>query len=203
MEKIAPVRSARCVDPGWQHGVAQDSQKKKVKCNYCGKIVSGGIFRLKQHLAKISGEVTHCQSAPDQVCLNMSKILEGFRSNRKRRPCEYDPETLTSLSVVCDDSTKAPIAYELADKRVGGNVNTTVKSPPHRALRFFNKYRAGVSPRAADSPYSKRMLVLVGLYGEGLKVHQIAEYALAKGDFGADWAEYPNRAGPSMERVAP
>lgn len=35
------------VDLGWEYGVVLDDCKKKVKCNYCGKIVSGGIYRLK------------------------------------------------------------------------------------------------------------------------------------------------------------
>ena len=77
VEEMAPLRSTGYVDPGWEHGIAQDERKKKVKCNYCGKIVSGGIFRLKQHLARLSGEVTHCEKVPEEVCLNMRKNLEG------------------------------------------------------------------------------------------------------------------------------
>lgn len=82
---MAPVRSTGLVDPGWEHGIAQDEKKKKVKCNYCGKIVSGGIYRLKQHLARVSGEVTYCNKAPEEVYLRMKENLEGCRSNKKPR----------------------------------------------------------------------------------------------------------------------
>ncbi|KAL0719306.1 hypothetical protein Bca4012_068630 [Brassica carinata] len=73
------------VDPGWEHGVALDERKKKVKCNYCGKIVSGGIYRLKQHLARVSGEVTYCDKSPEEVSLRMKQILQRCRSVRKLR----------------------------------------------------------------------------------------------------------------------
>ncbi|CAN6548363.1 unnamed protein product [Malus baccata var. baccata] len=79
------MRSSGLVDPGWDHGVAQDERKKKVKCNYCGKIVSGGIYRLKQHLARVSGEVTYCDKAPDDVYLSMKTNMEGSRSHKKPR----------------------------------------------------------------------------------------------------------------------
>lgn len=82
---MAPVRSTGLVDPGWEHGIAQDEKKKKVKCNYCGKIVSGGIYRLKQHLARVSGEVTYCNKAPEEVYFRMKENLEGCRSNKKPR----------------------------------------------------------------------------------------------------------------------
>lgn len=74
---MGPSRAAGFVDPGWEHAVPQDEKKKKVKCNYCGKIVSGGIYRLKQHLARVSGEVTYCNKAPEEVFLRMKENLEG------------------------------------------------------------------------------------------------------------------------------
>ncbi|VVA97986.1 unnamed protein product [Arabis nemorensis] len=85
---MAPPGTIGVVDPGWEHGVAQDERKKKVKCNYCGKIVSGGIYRLKQHLARVSGEVTYCNKSPEEVCLRMKENLERCRSTRKLRQHE-------------------------------------------------------------------------------------------------------------------
>lgn len=67
VEEMGSLRSTGFVDPGWEHGIAQDERKKKVRCNYCAKIVSGGIYRLKQHLARVSGEVTYCDKAPEEM----------------------------------------------------------------------------------------------------------------------------------------
>nr|XP_043629860.1 uncharacterized protein LOC122601155 [Erigeron canadensis] len=89
------MTSARCggyVDPGWDHGTPQDEKKKKVRCNYCGKVVSGGIYRLKQHLARVSGEVTYCDKAPEEVCLKMKENLEGCRIGKKQKQIEYDEQ---------------------------------------------------------------------------------------------------------------
>ncbi|KAD4386111.1 hypothetical protein E3N88_26280 [Mikania micrantha] len=76
-----------------KHGTAQDEKKKKVRCNYCGKIVSGGIYRLKQHLARVSGKVTYCDKAPEEVCLKMKENLEGCRVGKKPKQIEYEEQT--------------------------------------------------------------------------------------------------------------
>jgi len=42
---------------GWEHATSVGGSKKLVKCNYCEKKVHGGITKIKQHLAHISGQV--------------------------------------------------------------------------------------------------------------------------------------------------
>jgi hypothetical protein len=42
------------LDVGWQHGIDIDKNFRNVQCKYCQKIISGGIFRFKQHLAWIA-----------------------------------------------------------------------------------------------------------------------------------------------------
>ena len=55
VEEMARLWSSGYLDPGWENGIAQDERKRKVKCNYCGKMDSGGIFRLKQRLVRLTG----------------------------------------------------------------------------------------------------------------------------------------------------
>ena len=39
-------------DVGWEYGVLVDANNKdKVKCKLCDKMMQGGIYRLKQHVA--------------------------------------------------------------------------------------------------------------------------------------------------------
>ena len=38
-------------DIGWEHYFEVDGNPKKVRCKYCDKITSGGIYRFKHHLA--------------------------------------------------------------------------------------------------------------------------------------------------------
>lgn len=64
------------MDPGaaaidvHDHGKPLDENKKKVRCNYCGKVVSG-FYRLKYHLAGKRGDVTPCE----QVFPNVKEQL--------------------------------------------------------------------------------------------------------------------------------
>ncbi|KAH7674607.1 Ribonuclease H-like protein [Dioscorea alata] len=48
------------------HGVAVDLEKKRVKCNYCGKEVPG-FNRLKHHLAAVGTDVLPCDVVPGNV----------------------------------------------------------------------------------------------------------------------------------------
>ncbi|KAI9194528.1 hypothetical protein LWI28_006838 [Acer negundo] len=47
------------------HGTAQ-SEKSRVQCNYCCKLMSG-FSRLKHHLGGIRGDVTPCEKVPENV----------------------------------------------------------------------------------------------------------------------------------------
>ena len=50
---------------GWDHGVEVSS--RQVQCNYCKDIHSGGIYRLKHHLARTRKNVSACPSVPEKV----------------------------------------------------------------------------------------------------------------------------------------
>ncbi|KAF9678129.1 hypothetical protein SADUNF_Sadunf07G0002900 [Salix dunnii] len=56
----------------YDHGAALDEKKKRVRCNYCGKVVSG-FSRLKYHVGGIRGDVVPCE----KVAVN---VRESFRS---------------------------------------------------------------------------------------------------------------------------
>jgi len=51
-----------------------------VKCNYCGKIVHGGIARMKQLLAHVSGQVEACLKVSKEMSTLLRKHLsEGSK----------------------------------------------------------------------------------------------------------------------------
>lgn len=134
---MTTLRPAGYSDPGWEHGIPQDERKKKVKCNYCGKIVSGGIFRLKQHLARISGEVTHCDKVPEDVCFKMRKNLEGCRSGRKKRQLAYEQASLMSHS---SDYSMEEARGNCAQKgkNIMGDPNMVLRFAPLRSLGYVD-----------------------------------------------------------------
>ncbi|RVW98874.1 hypothetical protein CK203_033821 [Vitis vinifera] len=47
-------------DIGWEHAELVGGSRRTTKCKYCGKVIHGGITRLKQHIADISGQVEGC-----------------------------------------------------------------------------------------------------------------------------------------------
>jgi hypothetical protein len=81
--------SGNRLDVGWQHGIDIDKNSRKVQCKYCQKIISGGIFRFKQHLACTRKDVEPCQQVPEnvkQMILSVSvKNLEATEKKRKER----------------------------------------------------------------------------------------------------------------------
>lgn len=135
---MASHRSSGYVDPGWDHGVAQDEKKKKVRCNYCGKVVSGGIYRLKQHLARLSGEVTYCDKAPDEVRLKMRDNLEGCRVGKKSRQSEYEEQSYLNFNAVDDLEEEEHYGYRKKGKQLLSDKDLGVNMTPLRSLGYVD-----------------------------------------------------------------
>jgi hypothetical protein len=81
--------SGNRLDVGWQHGIDVDKNSRKVLCKYCQKIISGDIFRFKQHLACICKDVEPCQQVPEnvkQMILGvLVKNLEATEKKKKKK----------------------------------------------------------------------------------------------------------------------
>ncbi|XP_021291046.1 uncharacterized protein LOC110421715 [Herrania umbratica] len=135
---MAPARSSVFADPGWEHGVPQDEKKKKVKCNYCGKVVSGGIYRLKQHLARVSGEVTYCDKAPEEVFLRMKGNLEGCRSNKKSRQSNTGGHVYFNFHSNVIEEEEERISYRSKGKLFMENRNPGLNLTPLRSLGYVD-----------------------------------------------------------------
>ncbi|CAN1762559.1 hypothetical protein LINPERHAP1_LOCUS8430 [Linum perenne] len=69
---------------GWQYGTLADplNNKEKIKCNFCKHISSGGIYRLKQHIAGNNIIVAKCPSAPKE---SQQACLKTFEETAKKK----------------------------------------------------------------------------------------------------------------------
>ncbi|XP_031503572.1 uncharacterized protein LOC116266472 [Nymphaea colorata] len=55
-------------DACWEHCVLVDATRQKVRCNYCRREFSGGVYRMKFHLAQIKNkDIVPCTEVPNDV----------------------------------------------------------------------------------------------------------------------------------------
>lgn len=73
-------------DVGWNYCNLVDAKNKdKVQCIKCGKKISGGVYRIKEHIAHIKGNVSSCTKASkedQELCRNA--INEVKRKKKKK-----------------------------------------------------------------------------------------------------------------------
>ena len=57
-----------------------DGSARKVKCKYCDKTMTRGVYRLKHHLADSHMDISSCPNVPDDINItmmeHMSKSME-------------------------------------------------------------------------------------------------------------------------------
>ncbi|CAO2841240.1 unnamed protein product [Amaranthus hypochondriacus] len=70
-------------DIGWRFGKAVDGNKKKIQCNFCGKVITGGVTRLEQHLAHKKGDVAPCSMVSGEVRRDMMALLTGYKDKKR------------------------------------------------------------------------------------------------------------------------
>jgi len=56
-----------------------------VKCNKCHKIVKGGIYRFKQHVAGTGGDVKACVMQTDEDRKIVRKFLSGPQKKKMEK----------------------------------------------------------------------------------------------------------------------
>ncbi|KAJ1284374.1 hypothetical protein BS78_03G198900 [Paspalum vaginatum] len=79
-------------DPAWKHCNCPDvSRRHSLKCNYCQNIYTGGITRIKKHLAKIpKSGVAKCTKVPSDVKNEMFRLLTKKSDAKQKRAKELE-----------------------------------------------------------------------------------------------------------------
>ena len=72
-------------DIGWEHGIDVDGNGKKVKCKYCSKIASGGVFRFKRHLVGTRKDSEPYATVSDEIKLLMMKIVVESKATKEKK----------------------------------------------------------------------------------------------------------------------
>ena len=80
-------------DVGWSHGISVDGDPRKIKCKYCEKIITGGVYRLKHHLAGTQKDVGPCLAVSEAVKNEMWNIVVGLQQNLVKKVEERGPNS--------------------------------------------------------------------------------------------------------------
>ncbi|XP_019465412.1 PREDICTED: uncharacterized protein LOC109363616 [Lupinus angustifolius] len=70
---------------GWKHGISIDGNTRNIKCIYCQKIITGGVYRLKHHLAGTQKYVGACIAVPDVVKKEMWNIVASLQDKQNKK----------------------------------------------------------------------------------------------------------------------
>ena len=94
------VLKRRSEDIGWEYGkLINPSNFDKVKCNLCSKEFSGGVYRLKQHIARITGNVSKCPKSTKEDQVRCKQAIEDAKTKKKNKNKE-DHEIRREVNLV-------------------------------------------------------------------------------------------------------
>ncbi|KAK2664788.1 hypothetical protein Ddye_003362 [Dipteronia dyeriana] len=80
-------------DACWEHCVLVDATRQKVRCNYCHREFSGGVYRMKFHLAQIKNkDIIPCTEVPDDVRDHIQSILSTPKKQKSSKKPKVDKE---------------------------------------------------------------------------------------------------------------
>ncbi|XP_052181388.1 uncharacterized protein LOC127794391 [Diospyros lotus] len=127
-------------DVGWEYEMLIDPKNMdKVKCKLCSKVMSGGVYRVKEHIGHISGNVSACPKASPDDRAKCKNAIEEARNKKKNKKKEED---LMRSTVNISEKGEGNGDDELQE--LGSN------NPP-RTLGPMDKFASSISPEAGSS----------------------------------------------------
>ncbi|XP_075515561.1 uncharacterized protein LOC142550208 [Primulina tabacum] len=102
------------LDIGWEFDKPIGDNRKTIQCKFCEKVVSGGITRLKQHIAHVSGNVESCSKAPKEILLMLQKHDISYFSglHQQKKTADF---ILSLLYKVIDEIGEENIVHVVTD----------------------------------------------------------------------------------------
>ncbi|KAI0526896.1 hypothetical protein KFK09_002489 [Dendrobium nobile] len=192
-------------DPAWKYGaqveVSGEGAKKGyvyMKCNFCEKRITGGVKRLKDHLACTHVNVGPCAKVPDEVkkeCTNYLKKfattkevtqrnMEEMIGNSSYYGSQHEGSSTESHLVSSDRGSRGPMDRFMLNIDNDENINTQDIQPPTTTKELRNRvcldiarfiYENGIPFNVVRSPSWINMLRSVGSYGRGLQLPSMYE----------------------------
>ncbi|BAT78621.1 hypothetical protein VIGAN_02132200, partial [Vigna angularis var. angularis] len=176
-------------DIGWKHGFDVNGNGRKVKCNHCSKIVSGGIFRFKHHLAGTREDSEPYASVPDEIKNLMIKVVaEAKNASLKKRKINIGEDEEESENFEGGHKVFGFKGKEKVATTSKGGVQATINQMMKKGYKeevdaqvaeFF--YTSVIPFNVIRNPAFAKMCEMIGKYGVGYKppsYHDIREKLL-------------------------
>ncbi|KAF7131997.1 hypothetical protein RHSIM_Rhsim09G0032000 [Rhododendron simsii] len=81
-----PVLKRNSDDVGWDYGVIVDVKNKdRLKCILCGNQYTGGVSRMKKHIAQVTEDDASCTKASKEDILKCKKALDEIATKKKEK----------------------------------------------------------------------------------------------------------------------
>ncbi|XP_071921749.1 uncharacterized protein [Coffea arabica] len=162
-------------DIDWEHGKPVGGNRKVVRCNYCGKIMHGGITRLKEHVSHVTGQVEPCPMASKEVRDLMKMHLKaGNMGAGTSKPTTSENKRGLSRN----------FSVRQADKMTGRGIDSHMFPSKQKSVKSMfaveNIKRVGkavskffhfnaIPFHAADNPYYQSMIDEIAKAGSSIK----------------------------------
>lgn len=122
---------------GWEYGELIDpNDLDKIKCKLCGHKCSGGVYRIKQHVAGIKGNVKACSVANEDDRKKCKAALDEGK-NKKREKQKQQTEVRDEVQLTLDEDIEED--EDLA----------SIGSKRPRKLGPMDRYRSTIDPETS------------------------------------------------------
>ncbi|XP_057452499.1 uncharacterized protein LOC130744326 [Lotus japonicus] len=184
-------------DPAWEHvAFRKEGKTNCYTCLHCGtEYRGGGINRMKQHLARLPGNISYCRKVPEDVSHRMNVALESIQAKKNNVEVNeaYNGPTQSDVIETNESSplnsslpptqqkgkrkATADIGDFFAPRTTPGSQPTlksvwTSKEAVHKAHMAIARwlYDACIPFNATQSPYFQAAADAIVAIGPGFKV---------------------------------
>ncbi|XP_073019346.1 uncharacterized protein [Primulina eburnea] len=153
-------------DVGWEFADLVDpTNMDKLKCKLCGKITSGGIYRMKQHISNIKGNVAPCKKSSDEDKVKCKNAIEEARTKKKQKNTN---EMMVREEVFLDEYEEVEGSSKKTTQQKN-IIDALWKQRTHSVQQYVSRwvYESGIPFHAIDNDSFKRFVEAVGQFGPG------------------------------------
>jgi hypothetical protein len=153
-------------DIGWDYGVLVDPTNLNViQCKLCGLTVRAGIYRLKQHIAGIRGEVQPCPESKDEDKAKCKQVINASKEAKKAR--NKDKEEARDVVVLDDGLADEDTTIEEGLDEIGDSTS--------RKLGPLDKFTMPMDPsKLSNNKLVRKQKITEAIWKE--RIHNLKRY---------------------------